>query len=224
MNAARDNASRSEERAWVQAAKDGDRQAFARIVDAYQKPVYNLAYRMLGNPGDAEDAAQEAFLKAYRALGSYDSRRSFSTWLLSITAHHCIDRLRRKRKDEISLEGMPVWRQPPARGVDPERAAERADQGARVRDLLQVLPDDYRLVIVLRYWHDFGYAEIAEMTGDSISAIKSRLHRARRQLAEEMTSHPGAGGFAAEKDMAGAEETAPMGGLSACRTMMTSPG
>lgn len=213
-----------EDMAWVLAAKEGDREAFARLVETYQRPVYNLAYRMLGNPGDAEDAAQEAFLKAYRALGSYDTRRSFSTWLLSITAHHCIDRLRRKRKQEVSLEAMPVWKQPAANSVDPERAAERADKDERVRDLLQVLSDDYRLVVVLRYWHDLGYAEIAEMTGDSISAVKSRLHRARRQLAEAMASDPGAGGFAPEKEQAGAASSAPMGGLNACRTMMTSPG
>ena len=81
----------NKEIAWVDAAVAGDTRAFDRLVERYQKPVFSLAFRMLGNRDEAEDAAQEAFLKAYRALGSYDRRRSFSTWLLSITAHHCID-------------------------------------------------------------------------------------------------------------------------------------
>jgi RNA polymerase sigma-70 factor (ECF subfamily) len=173
-----------QEAIWVQEARAGDRAAFARLVERFQRPVYNLAYRMLGNPHDAEDAAQEAFLKAYRALAGYDPSRSFSTWLLSITAHHCIDRLRRKRLQQVSLDGLPPWRQLASDSVNVQRELEREDEGDRIRALLQYLPDEYRLVLVLRYWHDLGYSEIAETTGESVSAIKSRLHRARRRIAE----------------------------------------
>ena len=174
------------EGAWVEAARQGDRHAFGKLVELYQKPVYSLAYRLLGNVGDAEDAAQEAFVKAYRAIGSYDAGRSFSTWLLSITAHFCIDRLRRRRLQEVSLEGLPPWREPQADLQDPYRALEEKDREEQIQRLLQCLSEDYRAVVVLRYWHDLGYAEIAEVMGETESAIKSRLHRARRQLAEMM--------------------------------------
>jgi RNA polymerase sigma-70 factor (ECF subfamily) len=174
---------KSTEAALVAAARDGDRDAFAELVERYERPVFSLTYRMLGNYHEAEDAAQESFLRAFRALGGYDFRRSFSTWLLSIAAHHCIDRLRRRR-DVVSLDAMPAWNQLPAQTVDPQRMAERSDQAASIQAGLNELPDDYRLVLVLRYWHDFGYQEIAALVGDTESAIKSRLHRARRRLAE----------------------------------------
>lgn len=182
-----------DEQACVLAARSGDRRAFEALIARYERPVYNLALRMLGRAEDAEDAGQEVFLKAYRALSAYDTGRPFSTWLLSIAAHHCIDRIRRRRMQEVSLDALPPWRQVAAQTPDPEDAAVSEDHSSRVRQYLQLLPEDYRVVVVLRYWHDFGYAEIAALTGESESAIKSRLHRARRQLAEHMTNQePGA--------------------------------
>ncbi len=177
-----------DEQACVHAARSGDRRAFEALVTRYERPVYNLSLRMLGRAEDAEDAGQEVFLKAYRALSAYDTGRPFSTWLLSIAAHHCIDRIRRRRMHEVSLDALPPWRQLAAQMPDPEDVAVYQDHSRRVRQYLQLLPEDYRLVVVLRYWHDFGYAEIAALTGESESAIKSRLHRARRQLAEHMTA------------------------------------
>jgi len=175
-----------DENACVLAARSGDHGAFGALVTRYERPVYNLALRMLGRAEDAEDACQEAFLKAYRALSAYDTGRPFSTWLLSIAAHHCIDRIRRRRMREVSLDALPPWRQLAAQTPDPEDEAVYQDHSTRIRRVLQHLPEDYRLVVVLRYWHDFGYAEIAALTGESESAIKSRLHRARRQLAEHL--------------------------------------
>ena len=88
---------------WLVRAIEGDDQAFTRLVELYQNPVYNLCYRMLGTPGDAEDAAQEAFLRAYKNLQRYDRKRSFATWLLSIASHYCIDQLRRKKGRKTQL-------------------------------------------------------------------------------------------------------------------------
>ncbi|MCB0217093.1 MAG: sigma-70 family RNA polymerase sigma factor [Caldilineae bacterium] len=212
----------SDESAWIAAARAGDDQAFGHLVEAYQRPVFSLAYRMLGSAGDAEDAAQEAFLKAYRALASYDPARPFSTWVLSITAHHCIDRLRRRRMQEISLDGLPAWRAIPANVPDPEQSAERSDRADRVERLLTSLPDTDRLVVVLRYWHDLGYAEIAEVTDTSVSAVKSRLHRARRQLAEVLaqdSDFPHAGSADREQDRKPALAAHTTGGLMRCHAM-----
>lgn len=173
-----------EEQAWIRGALSGDHQAFARLVEAYQTQVYNLAYRMLGNAQDAEDAAQETFLRAYSRLKSYDLERPFGSWLLAIAAHHCIDRLRRRRFPSLSLDDLPPWRWLPADIPDPEESVLRQDRADQIQRLLDQLPADYRLAIVLRYWHDLSYREIAQATGSTESAVKSRLHRARRMLME----------------------------------------
>jgi RNA polymerase sigma-70 factor (ECF subfamily) len=145
---------------------------------------------MLGSTSDAEDAAQESFVRAFQALNRYDSKRPFATWLLSIASHHCIDRLRRRRLAEVSLDSLPPWRWLPGGTVDPEEAASDALEADRIGRLLLQLPGEYRLVIVLRYWHDLGYAEIAEILGETETAVKSRLHRARRLLAASLDSRP----------------------------------
>jgi len=206
------------ELAWVEASRSGDTRAFERLVQAYQRPVYSLAYRMLGNANDAEDAAQEAFMKAFRALGSFDCGRPFSTWLLSIVAHHCIDRIRRRRLREVSLDGLPSWRWGPVDSVDPERAAEQADQADRIQRLLTALPEDYRLIIILRYWHDLGYEEIAGITDQTVSAVKSRLHRARRQLATYLANDAGGSrpGRSSATRRRSATTAVPTGGIMAC--------
>jgi RNA polymerase sigma-70 factor (ECF subfamily) len=207
------------EAGWIRAARSGDAPAFGRLVEAYQRPVYNLAYRMLGNPSDAEDAAQEAFLKAFRALSSYDPSRAFSTWLLSITAHHCIDRLRRRRMQEVSLDGLPAWRAIPGTAPDPEHAAMRQDRGDQVSRMLGTLAQQDRLVIVLRYWNDLSYAEIADITDSSISAVKSRLHRARRQLAEVLELDPMQPGAPSGKEKESASKDPATRGLMPCAAM-----
>jgi RNA polymerase sigma-70 factor (ECF subfamily) len=172
---------------WVEAARQGDRDAFSRLVEAYQGPVYNLTYRMLGDPNEAEDAAQETFLRAYRKLDSYDPSRKFSTWLLSIASHYCIDQLRRRRLTWLSLEdeGVPssamVSHKP-----SPEGHVLQAEQEAQVQALLNTLSTDYRAVVVLHYWYGLSYQEIAQTTHSTVSAVKSRLFRARRMLAEQL--------------------------------------
>jgi len=174
------------ERIWVEQARAGDHAAFARLVAAYQGPVFNLAYRMLGNPGDAEDAAQETFLRAYDRLGSYEVDRKFSSWILSIASHYCIDQLRRRRVPLESLDDMPVWRDLPSDDQEPEDVALQGEQERALQRALSQLPPAYRLPVILRYWNDLSYEEIAEATQSTVSAIKSRLHRARLMLAEQV--------------------------------------
>jgi RNA polymerase sigma-70 factor (ECF subfamily) len=188
---------------WVTRARAGDQEAFAALVERYSRPVYSLCLRMLGSATDAEDAAQESFVRAFQALHRYDQSRPFATWLLSIASHHCIDRLRRRRLAEVSLDSLPPWRWLPGVTIDPEEAAGRAIESDRIGRLLLGLPDDYRLVVVLRYWHDLGYAEIAEILGESEAAVKSRLHRARRLLAAGLDSRPHTGSLAPEQSTRG---------------------
>lgn len=176
---------------WVQRTLAGDPQAFGELVRRYERDVFNLAYRMLNERGEAEDAAQEAFMRAYINLDRYDPERPFKTWLLSITSNHCIDRLRRRRLTWLSLEEpLPPH---PALTSDipgPEEATLASERNLLVQEMLADLSPEYRLAVVLRYWYDLSYAEIAEMLGTTESAIKSRLFRARQALADYLESRP----------------------------------
>jgi len=174
----------AQEQAWALAAQTGDNTAFMQIVDTFQQPVYNLCYRMLGDSNEAEDAAQETFLRAYTKLSSFKPNRRFSSWLLSIASHYCIDRLRRRRYQLVSWDDLPPWRWLPDTEPQPEQAALKHEADDSVHDLLNSLPADYRAVTVLRYWHEMSYDEIAETMDTSVSAIKSRLFRARQMLAK----------------------------------------
>jgi len=173
-----------QERAWIEQALQGDREAFGQLVRAYERPVYNLTYRMLGDPAEAEDAAQETFLRAYTKLATYQPSLKFVNWLLSIASHHCIDRLRRRnRAPQLSLDGPlpPLWLASDA--PQPEQVVNKKQMREEVRQVLDTLPPDYRAAIVLRYWYNLSYEEIADVMDSTESAIKSRLHRARRMVA-----------------------------------------
>ncbi|MCB8949201.1 MAG: sigma-70 family RNA polymerase sigma factor [Ardenticatenaceae bacterium] len=175
-----------EEQVWLDQARRGDKAAFGKIIEAYQRPVYNLAYRMLSNSGEAEEAAQEAFIRAYTRLDSYNPNHKFSTWLLSITSNYCIDLIRKRRAVLLSID-EPLPPHPSLmseRASGPEPQIMQSEQEEMVQRLLAELAPEYREAVVLRYWHELSYDEIAEMMDTTVSAIKSRLFRARRQLAE----------------------------------------
>lgn len=174
---------------WVEQTLAGDQDAFGDLVMRYERDVFNLTYRMLNNRGEAEDAAQEAFLRAYANLDRYDQQRSFKTWLLSIASNHCIDRIRRRRLTWLSLEEpLPPHPALTSDAPNPEDATLDHERSAEIQKLLDELSPDYRVAVVLRYWYDYSYAEIAEMLGTTESAIKSRLFRARQALAAQLES------------------------------------
>ena len=161
---------------------------FAELVECYERDVFNMAYWMLGDAAEAEDAAQEAFLRAYVKLSSYDSTRSsFKTWLLTITSNHCIDRLRKRRVMLLSID-EPTFFHPAlvSREVGPEQAVLADERSALVQSLLTNLTPRYRAAVVLRYWYDMSYGEIAETLDTTINAVKALLFRARRTLADMM--------------------------------------
>ncbi len=174
----------AQEQAWALAVQKGDQTAFMNIVDTFQRPVYNLCYRMLGDSAEAEDAAQETFLRAYTKINTYSPARKFSSWLLSIASHYCIDRLRKRRYHTVSWDDLPPWRWVPDTAPQPEEAALSHERHDNVRALLDTLPADYRAATILRYWYELPYEEIAETLDTSVSAVKSRLFRARQMLAK----------------------------------------
>jgi RNA polymerase sigma-70 factor (ECF subfamily) len=167
---------------WLRLAQQNDENAFEHLVETYQKPVFNLCYRMLGNQQEAEDAAQEAFWRAYQAIDRYDNNRSFITWLLSITAHYCIDLQRKRRLPTLDIDLMTDFDAPDST-PGPETMLKRKQDSEAINTLLGNLKEQDRAIIILRYWQEFSEEEIARTLSLSVSAVKSRLHRARLQLA-----------------------------------------
>lgn len=170
---------------WLESARRGDDDAFTHVVEACQNPVFNLCYRMLGNAQEAEDAAQETFWRAYQNLNRYDPQRPFLTWLLSIAAHYCIDQQRRKQVPGFSIDALTDDILPDY-SPSPERAVSQSEEDRVLHQLMAELKPQDRAAIVLRYWYDFSDQEISQALSLSVSAVKSRLHRARLLLAERM--------------------------------------
>ncbi len=171
---------------WIAEARSGDKEAFSKLVEKYQRPVFSVCYRMLGTPTAAEDAAQEAFIRAYQALDRYDPDRSFATWLLSIASNYSIDQLRKKKVTILSMDSdQHAWLAPPDPGPSPEKAALDKEKNALVQSILAELNETDRAAVILQYWHDYSYDEIAETLDLSSSAVKSRLFRARKLMAEK---------------------------------------
>ena len=177
----------AQELRWLDQARRGDQAAFSRLVEAYQRPVYNLAYRMLGNAAEAEDAAQETFVRMYTKLYTYQSERKLASWVLSIASHYCIDRLRRRRFTWLSLDAETAIDHPALQAPipTPEEAIIQREESQHVQAMLDRLTPEYRGAVVMRYGYDLSYEEIAEAIGASVSAVKSRLHRAREAMARQ---------------------------------------
>lgn len=178
-----------EQTAWLTQTKYGDSTAFCHIVEKYQQPVYNLCYRMLNNADDAEDAAQEVFIRAYSKLDTYDDTGKFSTWLFSIASHYCIDKLRKHHFKLVSWDDLGSWyRFPDQNTPQPEKVLLEAEAAQEVQTRLNVLPPDYRIAVILKYWYAMSYQEIAQTLETTVGAIKSKLFRARKMLAAKTST------------------------------------
>jgi len=164
----------------------GEQDAFEVLVERYKDAVQNLAYRMLGNVTEAEDVTQEVFVRAYTQLATYKPAHKFSTWLLSIASHLAIDQLRRRRFLALPLEDVPFLEWIADLGTGPEQSAVQGEQQDEIQAYLQRLPGKYRAVILLRYWYDLSYEEIATALALTPALVKARLHRARELLARYM--------------------------------------
>lgn len=175
-----------DEQALIDAACQGNLAAFNRLVLTYQAMTYNLAYRILGHPEGAEDAAQEAFIKAYRNLNQYRGG-SFKAWLLRIVTNVCYDQLRHvQRRPASSLEDMAVNPEHAGKLVDhaeePGEYALRQELSQVIQRGIELLPAEQRIVLTLSDIEGLSYEEIAEVMDTSLGTVKSRLSRARTKL------------------------------------------
>ena len=179
---------REQELAVIRRVQRGDANAFEYLMAAYEKNVYNLALRMTGSPEDAEDMAQEAFLKAYSSLGSFRGDSKFSVWLYRIVSNVCLDFLRKQKKTQsfsLSMEdddGEEAELELPDLSSLPEEELEKKLTREAVRRGLAQLPEDARQILLLREIQGLSYEEIGETLGLEPGTVKSRIFRARKKL------------------------------------------
>ena len=175
-----------DEQGLIQEAKNGDINSYNRLVLHYQGLVYNVAYRIMGEPQAAEDATQEAFISAYKALNRFRGG-SFKSWLMRIATNACYDELRRrKRRPQSSLDELTEDNESSAflhsPGEGPEGQQQQMELMRAIENCLQTLPDEQRVTAVLGDVEGYDYKEIADMTHVSLGTVKSRMSRARSKL------------------------------------------
>lgn len=169
------------ERLWLQQALAGDVDAFGQLVNEHQRFVYNLALRTLGQPQDAEDVAQEAFVRAWLALPNFRGQARFSTWLYRIVTNLCYNRLPRLRKDLAAL-GEESWPEIPDEAAPPHTQIESEERRMFLQSAIEQLPESYKLLVTLRFQQDLSYEEIATITSLPLGTVKTGIFRARAKL------------------------------------------
>jgi len=166
--------------ALLEDCKRGDRQALDSLVRRYERPVFNAAFRMLGNRDEAADVTQTVFLKAFENLDRYDPKYKFFSWIYRIAVNTSIDHLNSRRRNE-PLAGDLV-----AEGGAPETLVEEAGVSVALQDALMELQEDYRSVIVLRHFTDYSYKEISQILDIPEKTVKSRLFSARQRMKDSL--------------------------------------
>lgn len=170
----------------------GDQNAFGEIVELYKDKVFQLCYRMLGNRHEAEDIAQEAFIRAYVNINSFNINLKFSTWIYRIATNLCIDRIRKKKPDyyldaEVSgSDGLTMYSQIAADTALPEEELQSLELQETIQKEISKLPEKYRTVIVLRYIEELSLNEISEILDLPLGTVKTRIHRGREALRQQL--------------------------------------
>ena len=172
----------------------GDQNAFAELVELYKDKVFQICYRMLGNRHEAEDIAQEAFIRAFVNIETFNQKRKFSTWLFRIATNLCIDRIRKKKPDyfldaEVAgTEGLTMYSQVAADVQLPEDEVENMELQETIQLEISKLPEKYRSVIVLKYIEELPLQEISEILDLPLGTVKTRVHRGREALRKQLRS------------------------------------
>ena len=183
----------SQEAEWIRLCQSGQKEAFAPLVEAYQRKIFSIVFHLVRRRNDVEDIVQEIFMKAFAAIESYNSQSSFGTWINRIAVNHCYDYLRRQRSSkvtyfwEMSEEGQ---RQVEAHSQSPEEggldSAEKLALGDLVNKLLARAPAEDRVILTLKEIEDKSVEEISEILGLKLSTVKVRLHRARKRMVKDL--------------------------------------
>jgi RNA polymerase sigma-70 factor, ECF subfamily len=178
-------------------AAQGREAAFRELLARYERPVFSLIYRMVRDRTQSEDLAQEAFVRAFNAIGSYKTSYKFSNWILKIAHNHTIDHLRKRRLDTISIHGSPHATTPEesartelvvaSTDENPHEYLEHKELGGQIERAIGGLRTEYRTAVILRHVEGYAYDEIAEIMDVPLGTVKTYLHRARAELRESLS-------------------------------------
>jgi RNA polymerase sigma-70 factor (ECF subfamily) len=177
--------------ALMELIKRGDDKAFDLLLSRHQRSVYNLAYRFLNDEAEAEDITQEAFIRVFKASGTYSPEAKFTTWLYAIVKNLCFNSLRRKRTAHIVSIEEERLPEIPAQNIDPCETIDRQRLRTKVSCAVNALPENMRIAVILHKFHGLQYHEIAEILGCSLNAVKLRVHRAKAVLANSLSDFAG---------------------------------
>jgi RNA polymerase sigma factor (sigma-70 family) len=173
----------------VSSAKEGNQKAFAEIMQRYKDSIYFMALKMVNNKDDAMDLTVETFAKAFENLDKYKPDYAFSTWLFRIATNNSIDFIRKKRLNIVSIdtlseeEGGDKFMQVRAEGLNPEETSIKKQEGEQLKHMVEQLPSRYRTLIILRYYEELSYEEIAQHVDIPLGTVKAQLFRARDLMA-----------------------------------------
>lgn len=177
----------------IQKSRQGDLEAFEQLLMMYEKKVYTIAYKYMGNAEDANDMAQETLIKVYQSIGNFRGEASFGTWIGKITANRCLDELRKRKRiqvtsldEEVALEEGSVRKELAAEIDTPEEHTIRQETVRYIQSMIGQMREEYRIVLVLRELEGHSYEEIAQMLSCSLGTVKSRISRARNYLKEQI--------------------------------------
>ncbi len=186
--------SRLDDRELATLAAKGREAAFRELLRRYERPVFSLTYRMVRDRTLAEDLAQEAFIRAFNAIGTYKTSYKFSNWIFKIANNHTIDYLRKRKLDTVSIHGSPHAGTPEeaeksrlvleSREESPHDYVEHMELGGQIERAIGELREEYRTAILLRHVEGYAYEEIADIMGVPLGTVKTYLHRARAELKE----------------------------------------
>jgi RNA polymerase sigma-70 factor (ECF subfamily) len=197
MDASKPKVSQSaeEDKFLIQIALNGDAKAYERLMKKYQKSVYYLSLKMIRNAQDAEDLTQESFAKAFNSIESFDQKFAFSTWLFRIATNNCIDFIRRKKLQTMSIhnqlgneDGTNIVLQIRDKDLIPDETFLKQQRREYLMLAIERLPERYQRLIDLRYFKEYSYEEVAEKLDLPLGTVKAQLHRARELLNNELAN------------------------------------
>lgn len=172
----------------INKAKNGDSKAYEGLLKKYRNSVYNLVYRMVHDIEEAEDLTQEAFIKAFHSLASFNEDYAFSTWLYKIATNNCIDFFRKRKLQTYSLDkpvqykDSEIQHEIPDPDLNPEKSILARERSRTIQEAIKTLPEKYYIAIVLRHNEEKSYEEIAEILNLPLGTVKARIFRAREML------------------------------------------
>jgi len=186
------------ERSLLRRLRERDERAFRELLQDHRDRVYNITYRMLGNRAEAEDVAQEVFITVFKTIDTFREESKFSTWLYRVTVNHCKNRIKylarrhdrdRDELDETSAGANGATLGAPVRAAQPDRALEGIQMEGILKEAIDSLDEEQRLVVILRDVEELSIEDICEITGVPDGTVKSRLHRARLALRKKLQKH-----------------------------------